>query len=220
MPTLEDMNREDFLREDPLGQFHVFWDDINVETVGRFRELLSRQPDEREVQRFLEDVPVLLVQHLGGGHGRYVIPKQRLGAEYVPDFMIAERHSFGHEWEAVELESPQARMFTRSGDPTSALTHAIRQIQDWRAWLQRNQNYAARPITQGGLGLTDITGDVHGMILIGRRIHVSAGTQDRRRQMVSDLRIAIHTYDFLLERSEGRVATMERYRRSRNISDT
>jgi hypothetical protein len=104
----------------------------------------------------------------------------------------------GFEWAAVELESPHAPMFTRAGDPSRQLTHAIRQIQDWRAWLQRNQNYAARPIAEGGLGLTDIVAAIPGLILIGRRDSIDPATNERRRQMVNDLNIEIHSYDFLL----------------------
>lgn len=98
----------------------------------------------------------MLIQHLGGGHGRWVLPQKRLGAEHVPDFMIGEKDSLGYRWQAVELEHPKDRMFTKAGNPTAKLTHAIRQIQDWRTWLQQNQNYAARPERAKGSGYFDL----------------------------------------------------------------
>jgi len=154
-------------------------------------------------------------RYLGGGHGRWVIPTKRLGSEYITDFVIGERSSLGFEWQAVELESPAAPLFTKAGDPTKQLTHAIRQIQDWRVWLQRNQNYAARSKAEGGLGLTDIVADVPGLILIGRRAAVDPETQERRRQMSNDLQIDIHTYDFLLDSVDGRARVMKKVRASR-----
>lgn len=142
---------------------------------------------------------MLLAHQLGGGHGRWVIPKVRLGSQHVTDFILGEKSSIGFEWHAVELESPRAKMFTKIGNPTAALTHAIRQIQDWRAWLQRNQNYAARPKNESGLGLTDIAPTLPGFIFIGRRADISDGTKELRKQMSHDLNIRIHSYDFLCE---------------------
>lgn len=142
---------------------------------------------------------MLLAVQLGGGHGRWVIPKKRLGSEHVTDFIIGEKSSIGFEWYAVELEGPKAKMFTKAGNPTQVLTHAMRQIHDWRAWLQTNQNYAARPRKAGGLGLSDITTDLPGLILIGRRADIDESTNRRRRQMMQDSRIKIHSYDWLLD---------------------
>jgi Domain of unknown function (DUF4263) len=92
------------------------------------RQCLQTATVEREVQSVLEEYPILLARALGGGHGRWVIPQKRLGAECVPDFIIGARSSLGYEWTLVELESPRGRMFKRNGDPSKELSHAIRQI--------------------------------------------------------------------------------------------
>lgn len=102
------------------------------------------------MQNFFELNPLLLIQHLSGGHGRWVVPGFRLGSEYICDFIIGEKSSVGYEWQVVELENPHTTMFNKNGDPSKALTHAIRQITDWRSWLERNQNYASRPKKEGG----------------------------------------------------------------------
>ncbi|MCK4404576.1 MAG: DUF4263 domain-containing protein [candidate division Zixibacteria bacterium] len=201
----EPPSREELLANGTLKDFFVWWDDITQEDVDAFNEVLSNATNESEVQTFLEKNPILLIQHLGGGHGRWVVPQKRLGAEHVTDFIIGERHSYGYEWQAVELENPNAPMFTKSGNPSRHLTHAIRQIQDWRAWLQRNQNYAARSESEGGLGLIDIGAKIPGLILIGRRENVDSRTNELRRQMVNDIGIMIHTYDFLIDSAQGRI---------------
>ncbi len=203
------LSREQLLAITPMPEYFVWWFDIEDADVHAFACRLEIAQSEQDLQSFLEENPMLLIQHLGGGHGRWVVPRQRLGAEHVTDFMIGERHSLGFEWQAVELESPKATMFTRSGDPSHHLTHAIRQIQDWRAWLLRNQNYAARSREESGLGLTDIVANVPGLILIGRRDAVDERTRDRRRQMSNDLGIKIHSYDFLLDAGRGRVGSLK-----------
>ncbi|MGC3971624.1 MAG: DUF4263 domain-containing protein [Pirellulales bacterium] len=125
MPT-----REQELAKDPLRDFHVWWLDACEADVTDLEQRLESAKREEDLQEYLEQRPMSLVQHLGGGHGRYVIPRKRLGAEHVTDFVIGHRHSGGSEWQAVELESPKSKMFTKAGDPTKELTHAIRQITD------------------------------------------------------------------------------------------
>lgn len=192
-------------RNDPLNDYFTWWDRITPEDINLLAESLDGATREEDIQQFLQQNPKFLIQHLGGGHGRWVIPKQKLGSEHVTDFLIAEKHSFGHEWQAVELESPLKPMFNKNGDPSQYLNHAIRQIQDWRAWLRHNQNYASRLRTESGLGLTNISPNLQGIIFISRRDKLTPGTTELRRQMVADLNIRIHTYDYLVAALQGRL---------------
>lgn len=193
-----------------LDKYFVWWNSITTEDVSHFEDVVNGAADERPVQKYLEERPIMLVQALGGGHGRWAIPQKRLGSEYVPDFMVGEKSSIGFEWIAVELESPQAQVFNRgNGDPSRQLNHAIRQIQDWRSWLVSNQNYADRPRSENGLGLRNIDGNVPGLILIGRRSTQLENTNARRRQYQKDLGVKIRTYDWLLELARSRVRWTE-----------
>jgi hypothetical protein len=201
--------------EDPLRDFFTWWDRVDDKDVVALKSALDQARREEDVQQFLQHNPELLIQHLGGGHGRWVIPKARLGADHVTDFLIAERHSFGFEWQAVELESPRRPMFNKNGDPSQHLNHAIRQITDWRSWLKSNQAYASRSRDEGGLGLTDIDTHVRGLVLIDRRANIRGDTSARRRQMVQDLNIEIHSYDYLLSAIEGRIESLQRSREGR-----
>jgi hypothetical protein len=163
------------------------------------------------MQTYLAAHPELLIQHFGGGHGRWVIPQKRLGAEYVPDFVIGERHSGGRFWTAVELEGPQRAMFTKAGDPSRYLWHAIRQIVDWRVWLEHNRDYAARDPSNDGLGLKDISPALTGLIIIGRRQDLPVRRQAFRRGLERQLNVQIHSFDWLLERLEERVSDLHRW---------
>lgn len=201
---------EELWRNDPLRDFFSRWDHVTPDELTALASALDGSTREEDIQQFLQLNPQFLIQHLGGGHGRWVLPKQKLGAEHVTDFLIAERHSFGFEWQAVELESPLRPMFNKNGDPSQYLNHAIRQITDWRAWLKSNQAYASRPKTDGGLGLTDIDANVKGLILIGRRTAIDPETNARRRQLVQDLNIEIHSFDYLLQSLEGRLVSLKK----------
>lgn len=193
---------------DPLRDFFVLWDEVTRRDVQRLRQALGEARVEADMQAFLAQHPELLIQHLGGGHGRWVLPQKRLGSEHVPDFIIGEQHSGGHFWTAVELEGPQRPMFTRSGDPSRYLWHAIRQVVDWRVWLEHNRDYAARDRAQDGLGLQDISPSLPGLIVIGRRGQVAEDRRAFRRGLQRQLDIEIHSYDWLVDRVEGRIAAL------------
>ncbi len=186
------------------------WDRVSLSEVERYIDLLKNAKTEAPMQGFFYQHPHFLVEHLRGGHGRWVIPHQRLGCQFVTDFMIGEKHSFGTDWVAVELESPRARLFTRAGNPTGILTHAIRQITDWRAWLTNNLPYATKPVSEHGLGLDKIRPDVEGLIFIGRCSSLSDSDNTRRSQMSHDLNIVIHTYDHISNVARGKAEMFDK----------
>ena len=114
--TFKPKTLEMIKREPEIEEYFVWWDDITQDKVDGFRNKIDLATDEPEMQKFFEENPIYLIQHLGGGHGRWVIPQKRLGSEFTTDFVIGESHSFGYDWIAVELESPKAKMFNKNGD--------------------------------------------------------------------------------------------------------
>jgi len=182
-----------------LNHLSTCWDKITPEDADSLQALLDTDPEEASMHRFFEDNPKFLVQVMAGGHGRYQLSKKRLGAEYVPDFLIAEGSSIGIEWYAVELESPRSKEHRADGNPANSLNVAIAQIRDWRQWLMNNLDYARRPKEQDGLGLIGIDSRVSGLIIIGRRHKYPERFNNVRRQMIDRERILIHSYDWLID---------------------
>ena len=183
----------------------VPWDSLTLADLRRLEQAVANASGEADLQRFLQENPSFLIQHLGGGHGRWVIPQQRLGCQFVTDFVVGERHSFGMEWHPVELESPTAKLFTKAGDLSATLNHAIRQILDWRRWLSDNLDYARKPRDQNGLGLIDIHSSSPALILIGRASSLNIQLNRLRQDLIYQLGIQIRTYDFLIEITRGRL---------------
>jgi hypothetical protein len=184
------------------------WNDITDQDVAKLLRVLDSAGDERPVQRHLATNPLLLVQHLGGGHGRWVFSQKRLGSEFVTDFVIGERSSSGFEWQFVELQSPRARLFvSSSGRQSKQLDEGIRQILEWRRWLDDNRDYARRPRARNGLGLVDAAGSDPGLLLIGRA-DLSENGKVRRRRLSQELQIQIHTYDWLVRQASNRVKSL------------
>jgi Domain of unknown function (DUF4263) len=199
-------SREDILKSDPLAELHVYWlQSIALDVVEAFRVCIDTAADEKPIQRFLTEHPIFLVLFLHGGHGRWVIPQTRLGAEFVPDLVVGDADSDGTHWTLVELESPRAKLFTKKGPPGRELNQALYQIRSWRSWIGANRDYAIRPPGENGLGLTDISANAAGLILIGRRATLTAEDVERRKELHSEQRVLIHTYDWLLDVAEATV---------------
>ncbi len=189
----------------------VSWDEITRDEVEAFKTDLEAARDEGDMQRSLEAHPRLLTQHLTAGRRSWVIPKKRLGTEHETDFLIAQQASDGFVWYAVELERPQAKMFNKNGDPSAALNHALRQVNDWRDWLSRNLDYATRPRDRSGHNLIDIHSELEGMVIIGRDADLDRRVIASRRQRLERIhRVTIETYDWLLAQASERVAALER----------
>jgi hypothetical protein len=201
-------------RKEPEGDEaigFVWWNEITQDDVDAFAATLDAAGSEHDLQRYLGDHPLLLIQPFSGGHGRWVHPRKRLGSEHVTDFVIGDRDSLGYDWLAVELESPLARPFTAAGDPSAHLTHAFRQLHDWRNWLTSNIDYARRPQSEHGLGLIGIEPDTPGLILIGRDEHLSDSTRELRRRMAKENNTQIRTFDWLGRKAQGRVDELARF---------
>ena len=74
-------------------------------------------------------------------------------------------------------------MFTGKGDPSAALTHALRQLSDWRTWLTFNRDYAARPRAASGLGLLGIEPELEGLVIMGRDADLNESVENLRRRI-------------------------------------
>lgn len=165
-------------------------------------QVIETARDERPVQKFLQENPALLTL-LVRGTDCFVIPQKRLGAEYVPDFVVAFVDSAGIHWHLVELESPRARMFTKDGKSFGKeCRKGINQLADWKQWLDDNVAYARKPQGENGLGLFDIRNDAPGIVLVGRRSTLTNKNEALRNQQQA-ANVMVHTYDWLIESLRG-----------------
>jgi len=202
-------------REDSIGRgIHpdsfVWWDHVRWEDLDAFVAALDTAAREEDIQKYLTAHPLMLVQPLGGGHGRWVIPKLRFAEKHVTDYVIGDRDSAGYHWTLVELESPRAALFTSTGDESAGLRHAIRQVEDWRAWISDHGEYAR---SETGTCLPDITPTAPAWVIIGRRSDERPpGFDARRRQWQEQHGIRVHSFDWLVDKARGRLIALNRPR--------
>ncbi|MBI4764963.1 MAG: DUF4263 domain-containing protein [Deltaproteobacteria bacterium] len=159
--------------------------------IKEYQSLLDNESSEQNVHDFLASHSYFFngILRLYGESPIY--SKVKLGAEYEVDFACFDTGSFGPEWYLIEIEAPAKKLFTKSGDPTSDLTHAIQQVRDWHTWIHENLNYVRKlmPLIEYPLGF----------VFIGRRSHLTNDTKRKLRRLAHDHRMfmRIHTLDWL-----------------------
>lgn len=129
-------------------------------------------------------------------------PAIGVGTEFKPDFIIREAAG---EYVLVEIESPKCRLFTKRGDFTAEVSHAVQQVEDWQEWLEQNLPTAQRHYP-------DIVSP-RGSIVIGRSSTLSEKERKKlaRRNINTRGRLEILTYDDLILRTRAYVAGIRRH---------
>lgn len=156
-------------------------------------DLLSDARDEKPLQTYLFRHPAFFYRFLPPGKNSKVHDRPKLGAEYIPDFLISVQNSAGSHWACVELESPTALPLTKAGELGSKLNHAIGQLNDWREWLRDNIAYAR---TQ--LNLKRVSAEMDAWIVIGRR-HSMNENQLKRYSALKRLGVQVMSFDRLID---------------------
>jgi Domain of unknown function (DUF4263) len=154
-------------------------------TLEKLDLLLANQDSQEEdFQKLLSMHPELLVP----GYKK-VLPKLAFGA-HITDFVIEDATG---NYLLVELESPIQPLFVKTGHPSSKLTHAKGQVDDWIRYIQDNKSTVERE-----LGLHGISAQPSALVVIGRSALLSE--QHRRKLQVDSSKTEVLTYDDLRAR--------------------
>lgn len=158
--------------------------------IDEFEQVLEAQSnDEERVQIFLSAKRNQILLDPGA---LSIIPKVKLGSEYVPDFVI---QTTPEQYVLVEIERPGLPVLTKEGRPRAELTHAQQQVKDWFDWIGRHSEYA-RSIMPG-------ISEPEGWVVMGRRSSIP--TEHKHvlaRDNAESRRITTKTYDDLLDRAK------------------
>lgn len=129
------------------------WQAYADELRSKWFALLATEPEENDVQAFLELHPALVPGGSGdigpGGHhgsdlgAMFRQPRLKgAGRDFGPDFMWVTRSSSLITPILIEIEKPSKRWFGADGRPTKNFADAHDQLRDWRDWFTREGNSA------------------------------------------------------------------------------
>ncbi len=160
-------------------------DGINELSEG----LNSYARNENRLQEILTTYPILF-----GTEYIEVLDKHSFGSEYEADYVLKRYNGL---YDVVEIEASTLNVYTKQGNPASALVHAEQQIMDWLEWIEHNNPYAREKI-QGFYS-------PKGYVVIGRSNTLTLETKEklRRRNLVFRDKIEVITYDDLLENAKS-----------------
>jgi len=166
------------------------------EIAQQFHELLQGDQQEEALQRFLKEHPFVVHQ------SAECIPKQRLGEDFVTDFVLIATTTQGPTYMLVELERASHPVLTKDFTLASPVGHAIKQTRDWDVWLEKNKAYVQNKLP--GFETPRY------LIVIGR----SAGfTEDQKAYMRSYNRewknLELLTYDDVLSRFQATIKRLK-----------
>lgn len=145
--------------------------------------------NENRLQEILTTYPILF-----GTEYIEVLDKHRFGSEYEADYVLKRYNGL---YDVVEIEASTLNVYTKQGNPASALVHAEQQIMDWLEWIEHNNSYAREKIQE--------LYSPKGYVVIGRSNTLTLETKEklRRRNLVFRDKIEVITYDDLLENAKS-----------------
>ncbi len=156
---------------------------VPASLLDDFEKLISENLPEERYQEFLKGHPTVL-----DPLAAEVIPKHRLGDDYVTDFVI-RRHDL--RYLVVEIEKPQDRIFNTKDDFTHEFSHALGQVLDFQGWVAEHGAYARSKLP----GIEN----PRGLLVIGRRSALTARQESKlRRWCVNSNAIDVATFDDLV----------------------
>jgi Domain of unknown function (DUF4263) len=162
---------------------------INKRVLNKYESLILN-PDIRE-----EDCQLILKQNpaLIDPLAKDVLSKQKLGTEFITDFILRKLND---EYILVEIEKPGTPLFTKTNDFTSQFTHALGQVLDFQEWVESNISYA-QTLMPGILSPT-------GLLVIGLSNNLSEFQKKklRRFNINNQGRLKVITFDDLLENAK------------------
>jgi hypothetical protein len=159
--------------------------------LAEFKALLDSNPErEQTLQAFLQANPELLHPTK-----TQMWPKLAFG-KHITDFVFRDAVN---DYLLVELERSTLRLFKNDGHATTDLNHAHGQILDWKRYIEDNL-----ATVQKELGLTGISSNAAGLIVIGRSSELDADTRRKLTTMANTMpKLRIMTYDDVYENAKA-----------------
>ncbi len=171
-----------------------------------FTSILDRNAPEARVHEFLATRSYFFngILRMFGWSPLY--SKIKLGSDYEVDFVFVDTGSFGPEWHLIEIESPTRSLFTKSGNPSAALTHAMQQVRNWHDWVHDHLEYAKKIMPQIDYPLSHI--------FMGRRNALTLSSKKKMRRLLHDHRqiFRIHTLDWFVDSARSVTGIMKKGR--------
>jgi len=175
--------------------------DLNeyAEKIEEYKELINKDVEEKEFQKFFEENPVFLDPKV-----KVVMPKKSFGGEHFPDFLLLLHDS---NYLIVEIEKPGDRLFNKEGDPTGELSHAQQQIRDYLKWAIEWKEFLRKRDCPN-----ISTDNARGLVVIGKSSNLTTDELGKLENLNAEVRsrYEIKIYDRILADNEAILANLKK----------
>ncbi len=173
--------------------------------IEELKRLLGAEVNEEKLQIFLRQNPFLLKP------SSELIPKQKLGEDFVTDFVLLNILDQGPCYTLVELEKSSYPILTKEGVLTTYLSHAIKQTRDWDIWLEQNKAYLQNKLA--GFESPEY------LIVIGRTHEMNDNDKAYIRSYNREYKkLRIVSYDDIIAQTEEFIQSAKKYELINNTS--
>ena len=174
--------------------------------------------NENDIQAYLETHTQYLVPERHG-HGvmhSSIITKFPLGNKYVTDYVYLCKNSAFWTMYLVELEDAKKVLLRKDGKVTSAFSHAIGQVHDWKYYIESNEGEAhIRDTLKRFLYFNPTFGKLpikfKYILIIGRTSQTNPEREREIRYSYSSENLIILTYDSLMHNAQYNASIRDRY---------
>ena len=133
--------------------------------VTELTNILESGEGERPLLGWLKENPLVLTHTLR--FCRYAAAEFPFGTDFRADFVVLGPFSGGFDVHFIELEPPDAPLFTKNGTPAKRLAGAIAQVDSWRLFIERNRNCVLRERPESPVGGEDQRRQFHCRVVSG-----------------------------------------------------
>ena len=119
--------------------------------------------EQVDVQRYIKSnkkwfIPGSIFLDYNFGHKEtYLFSEQKLGNDYVIDYMLIGKESGGYSLILVEFETPNTEYLISTANMESeSVRRGLTQLQDWKRWIDSNREYFIRNIGLREFGMISL----------------------------------------------------------------
>ena len=166
------------------------------EISSKFEALLNDAEREEDLQIFLKENPMVLHPTAE------LIPKKKLGEDFITDFVLVTPSDQGPTYTLVEIEKSSHPVLVKDNSLSSQTNHAIKQTRDWDIWLEQNKAYLQQKLP--GFETPKY------MVVIGRGTSLADTAKAYLRSYNRDWKnIELMTFDDVLVRFNGVISALD-----------
>lgn len=177
------------------------------EEADKFEEIISCAKNELEVQRYIKGnkkwfIPgSIFLDYNFGHHDAYLFPEQKLGNDFVVDYMLIGKNSSGYNLVLIEFEKPNTEYLISTAHMESeSVRKGLAQLQDWKRWMDSNREYFMKDIGLRDYGIDISTYKIYYYLVVSRRSYMNKiALEIRSQNMYERPNTYIVTFDRLVD---------------------